>query len=1256
MNVPSEHRGPLGPDFQDHQFEMKNNNRQVLYVPKGDANANQVQEPNATTESRSDRDDTGSLPPLVSQHDEQDKVIIWGTDSQCDDPDLEEFEMLECQELEACLVEEERDYEKAAGARCGSLSDTQLSLVLAGKEMSCDGEEGRVSRWNLPDQEFTNSHSPGARAMCVTADFSSENDVFVSCVSTMSVVGGSFCSALDSTAEIQALESQHTSADRNRTISEDLTLVSQSPPSVPVKNKTPGQSEGSAQGNMASVCVDMNLNSTITSYESHRELEKTRKDQRSPSLDSGPEECTHDLMDTTDMDVDLHQEHFQRTEGYHNGWKLKTSDENGSSRPLRSDGARHKVDVQSGCPASPSRRMSHKVNGRLPRDDEVSSSHPKVQMGKMPAQPPSVDSKALRKQGSFERNRSASPSLEKKAQLARRPWGSPSRPATPPSPKTTGSPVRRPPMSPARATSHKAPPQERHETSKLPGKTPCPSSGIPKPILHHPSRPEEKAEPETRSGRSPTPSAELPKPKNVRPKIITSIRRSPQGRPHPSALPYEASTLPCRLTSQGRPLPSRESKAVSHPHSHTKAPPILSDKYRHEVEKACCLNQDLVVSGIRPSGHTGPHRLMGKSESFCEGLYERGRGAAVLEGPGYEDPPAPSLGQHRAMSLSCSPRIIRPQLGLGAVTRLPSAKTRMLFAGQRSALPPGHSARAASPPAFCCLEIVADQRKPGTDPPAKSLIPQPGYSGLRPPGFTRLPAGRLATFGFIRSASVSSASSHQLSDRPQGEPRLPIHRHSGTEEASVHRAAGHLGETQPQAPGRSSPHPPVTSLLPSTRGSPLASRKELQKEADAVRPGPSSPKRFAAVLPKPQSPVHARHRAAAGSRPGGPGGSPWRGGSDGERQLVQHLRGRCEEQERQLHALRAELSRVTLGLEVFAVATQHFCQKSESAAERKRELSLELARIRDEVASSVARWECLQRDKDDLERSFQKELQGLRAKQRAELGALEEGLKARHAAESERLRAEQRADLEVLHMQQREKVEEMSINHEAALLEVENAHMVALATLQEEHTRTVKDLKEAHEEQRRVLEQDFEKLRLSLQDQVDTLTFQNHSLRDRAKRFEEALRRSTDEQIVDALAPYQHIEEDLKSLKEVLEMKNQQIHKQELKISELEKMAQKNVVLEERLQVLQQQNEDLKARIDRNLAMSRQLSEENANLQVYVEKETNEKKRLSRTNEELLWRLQTGELSPRMLSPSSSPVHRASPGPGSPARFQPLPR
>uniref|UniRef100_A0A9L0S6A8 Microtubule associated scaffold protein 2 n=1 Tax=Equus caballus TaxID=9796 RepID=A0A9L0S6A8_HORSE len=177
------------------------------------------------------------------------------------------------------------------------------------------------------------------------------------------------------------------------------------------------------------------------------------------------------------------------------------------------------------------------------------------------------------------------------------------------------------------------------------------------------------------------------------------------------------------------------------------------------------------------------------------------------------------------------------------------------------------------------------------------------------------------------------------------------------------------------------------------------------------------------------------------------------------------------------------------------------------------------------------------------------------------------------------------------------------------------------------------------------------------EDQVDTLTFQSQSLRDRARRFEEALRKNTEEQLEIALAPYQHLEEDMKSLKQVLEMKNQQIHQQEKKIIELEKLAEKNIILEEKIQVLQQQNEDLKARIDQNTVVTRQLSEENANLQEYVEKETQEKKRLSRTNEELLWKLQTGDpTSPVKLSPTS-PVYRgSSSGPSSPARVSTTPR
>uniref|UniRef100_A0A8C7E0N7 Uncharacterized protein n=1 Tax=Naja naja TaxID=35670 RepID=A0A8C7E0N7_NAJNA len=61
----------------------------------------------------------------------------------------------------------------------------------------------------------------------------------------------------------------------------------------------------------------------------------------------------------------------------------------------------------------------------------------------------------------------------------------------------------------------------------------------------------------------------------------------------------------------------------------------------------------------------------------------------------------------------------------------------------------------------------------------------------------------------------------------------------------------------------------------------------------------------------------------------------------------------------------------------------------------------------------------------------------------------------------------------------------------------------------------------------------------------------------------------------------------MKSLKQILEMKNVLIHQQEKRIMELEKLAEKNLILEEKIQVLQQQNEDLKVRIDHNTVMTR---------------------------------------------------------------------
>ncbi|XP_068186548.1 microtubule-associated tumor suppressor candidate 2 [Antennarius striatus] len=855
---------------------------------------------------------------------------------------------------------------------------------------------------------------------------------------------------------------------------------------------------------------------------------------------------------------------------------------------------------------------------------------------------------------------------------------------------------------------------------RAPFKTNISTSGIPKAPLNN-----QQSSKHTPSPKESSPSPTL-KPKGVRPKIITYVRKNPQFKTQASDGPYQVSSLPSRLSAytHGQTANSMKDtpKDPSILESENRGAPVLSasnllyEKHLQEMQTNI-FPSGMLSRSIRPPGrtqtvppaHTHSHTAPPKLGSKVDGVYgassEMGRYTS-FKGSTSED----ALQTQTAAQVGGSGSLLRSgrglRLGLGAVARTTggSAKGRGPGQGQRSMLVCSQPIQPVSPATNQRSQENADDQvfihhdaappaPVAAQPPAvtsRSQLPKTNQSGLRPPGFSssRLPASRLAAFGFIRSSSVSSVSSAHSGDSAQSDPCRPGL--SMNEEPPVLRGTTSppLADYQRGPPCRSnSLQPPSTPVLPrrylppQPRSSPGVGRKEFQRNSEVTRSLPSSPKRLAVVPPKPQSPVQSSPRPAAAVRGSALPGSPrhvaplrlqqemqenlqrekdeaqqrerQRQEEEKEKEIqmeeVQRLQGRCEQQERQLRALRDELRKTSMGLEAFIITTQHYCLKNQAAEEKQRNLSLEMQKIREEMASNSARWERLLREKTALEMAFEQELQELQLQQEAELAAVEEGLRKCHSAEAEHLRAEHRSEMEELRTQQQEQVEEMTINHQGAVQELRDMHNITMATLHEEHARTMRDLRKAHEQQKVLLEEDFERLRLSLQDQVDTLTFQNQSLRDKARRFEEALRRSTDEQIVDALAPYQHIEQDLKSLKEVVEMKNQQIHQQEIKISDLEKVqAQKNVFLEERVQVLQQQNEDLMARIQMNLAVSRQLSEENANLQESVEKESTEKKRLSRNNEELLWRLQTSPL----ISPSSSPLHRSfsssSPVPSSP--------
>ncbi|XP_062873425.1 microtubule-associated tumor suppressor candidate 2 [Trichomycterus rosablanca] len=1120
----------VGSNVQHGHEEIKNNNRCIEDSLNGDTNGNKVHSKDSRT-----LEDTGTLLSFqISQIEEQDKVIIWGTDSQYDDPELAEFEMLECQELEAYLVESGDSNVKQERAIPGTNKILQAEIGVE------KGLKNKVSKPEKRVQETTTFKviNKDTEACVSKTENSSENDVFVSCYSTMSSLASQSClTSSDKSKHFPHTDGTHVDLNLNNTSSEEPILEAQETQPV----QMPDQLKNTVT----------NCNGSFkNSKDEHNDLEYASKDNAGHLVDAAQ---GHQIL--------IREEH-------------ELPDAKTITPQQKSDDMHNKIaqDVSEELKGNQFQREASS-------DSVLKSSTP--DSTETPSQCAVSEARLYQKQAFLERTRNASPSSIE----GRAPWCSSPRPATPPSSNHTGSPRRQSPSSPARTISTKNPahdpsgsPQRFTSGLKPPSKSYF-SSGIPKPI------PPQQPSTETESLKSSSPQ----KPKNIRPKIITYVRRSSPVKPHTTESPYEASTLPFRITPSSSTSTTTDQKV-----GRSRGSPELSsytgpyDKFGQETQKSGCYNPSpVMVSGIRPSSQTVPHKMVGKSESFHEELrdtYLKEVGKSV------------QVGAYEIAGVYRSPRALKPQLGLGAVTRQPTTRNRMMMPAQRSISPLSHSASVVQP-AYYCQEPTGDLKKPLQEVAPKSFLPKSGQSGLCPPGFSHLPAARLTAFGFVRSASVSSTSSSYSND---GRP-------------------------------------------------PNASRKELQRDGNVTQPPLSSPKRFAVVSPKPQSPVRQKSCVA---RLGGR--MEW-ADAERERLAVQRLRERCDDQAKQIISLQTQLGKNSLCTVVLAITTQHFCKKSEDGVLKERELSLELSRIRDEVVDSVGRWKQLLGEKAELERSFEQQLKELKEKQQKDLQDLEKRLTEEQQKETERLQQQQSNQLQQLRSQHQQQVEEMSENHEAAIQEMEAAHNATLATLLDEHARTVKNLKMAHEQQKKSLEEDFEKLRLSLQDQVDTLTFQNRSLRDRAKRFEEALRRSTDEQTVEALAPYQHIEEDLKSLKEVVEMKNQQIHQQEVKISELEKLAQKNVMLEERVQVLQQQNEDLKARIDLNLAVSRQLSEDNANLQEYVEKESNEKKRLSRTNEELLWRLQTGELSPRM-SPNQSPLHRSSSGAGSPSHLPPFPR
>ncbi|NXU12153.1 MTUS1 protein, partial [Pardalotus punctatus] len=361
-------------------------------------------------------------------------------------------------------------------------------------------------------------------------------------------------------------------------------------------------------------------------------------------------------------------------------------------------------------------------------------------------------------------------------------------------------------------------------------------------------------------------------------------------------------------------------------------------------------------------------------------------------------------------------------------------------------------------------------------------------------------------------------------------------------------------------------------------------------------------------------------------------------------ELIQY-KTKCETQSGIILQLKKFLTSSNQKFEALTVVIQHLQSEREEALKQRKELSQELVNLRGELVTTSAACEKLERDRNELQIAYEGFLQKLNQQHHDDLAELEERLKQFYTAECEKLQSICIEEAEKYKAQLQEQVDNLNTTHESFKLELENRHSEKVEELKKEYESSFSGkyfIFNTHESERKSLEDSFKEKQELLEKKIDELKSENNSLSEKLKLEEQKQIAKEKANLKNPQIMY--LEQELESLKAVLEIKNEKLHQQDIKLMKMEKLVENNTILMDKLKKVQQENEELKARMDKHMELSRQLSTEQAVLQESLEKESKVNKRLSMENEELLWKLHNGDLcSPRKLSPSSSSVPLQSP-------------
>ncbi|TRY96363.1 hypothetical protein DNTS_035179 [Danionella cerebrum] len=169
----------------------------------------------------------------------------------------------------------------------------------------------------------------------------------------------------------------------------------------------------------------------------------------------------------------------------------------------------------------------------------------------------------------------------------------------------------------------------------------------------------------------------------------------------------------------------------------------------------------------------------------------------------------------------------------------------------------------------------------------------------------------------------------------------------------------------------------------------------------------------------------------------------------------------------------------------------------EEVMKQRRDLSVELGTLREELASSVHSCERLVQEKDELRASFDEVLRKLREQQQLDLVELEERLKSFYSSEWEKVHLAYQKETDMCKGQMQEQLEQLQSKHESLKKELENSHSKEVECLKQQFDESFKELKQCHEKQMKTFNTALKESKEILSEQVQELMMENSSLKEK---------------------------------------------------------------------------------------------------------------------------------------------------------------